>query len=257
MRQWRISLVVMSAALAMLLMACGSESVETSTSASTQRGAGDSSPTESSAASPTSAPASESEPSSTEPAQPSTTATTAPQLTSTSDRPETSAPTTTGPDIPSSGPAPWGADAIDPAALPDVYRLEWAEAGQPDTCPFLAFADLGPGAADATIRRGEHDREMLVTWDNPDGPGHDRTGEPCDDCGRGVVGLGTFQDGHVGQATIAWDDGSFANVAELPWVYGVSARIKPAGAECIYQLWSHLGHDHVSYLIGQLRLVEA
>ena len=98
---------------------------------------------------------------------------------------------------------------------------------------------------------------MLVVWDNPDGPGHDRRGDPCPDCGRGVVGLGTWQ-GYgdvVGPATIAWDDGSFANIATLPSVYGVSARIQPAGADCMYQLWSHVGVEHVEYLIGRLRQV--
>lgn len=145
------------------------------------------------------------------------------------------------------------------AALPDVYRLEWAEAGQPSTCPFLAFADLGPEAEQATIRRAEHASEMLVVWDNPSGPGHDTRGEPCDDCGRGVVGLGTWQHGSssVGTVTITWADGSYANIATLPWVYGVSARVQPAGADCVYQLWSHIGIQHVEYLISRLRQVVA
>lgn len=172
--------------------------------------------------------------------------------------PPTDAPDTTAPRIPSSGPAPWSAAPLVLADLPDVYRLEWAEAGEPSTCPFLALVDLGPEAARAQIRRAESDREMLVAWDNPDGPGHAPSGEPCEDCGRGVVGLGTLQgDYHVtGPATIAWDDGSFANVDVLPWAYGISARIKPAGSNCIYKLWSHISWDHVLYLIGQLRVVE-
>jgi len=163
--------------------------------------------------------------------------------------------TTTGPQIGSSGPAPWTSGTIDLASLPEVYRLEWAEAGEPNTCPSLAFADLGPEAHEAEIRRAESGGEMLVAWDNPDGPGHDGRGEPCSDCGRGVVGLGTFQhSGYVvGPATIAWDDGSFANVA--PGFYGIEARIQPAGADCMYRLWSHVGFDHVHYLIGQLRQV--
>jgi hypothetical protein len=166
--------------------------------------------------------------------------------------------TSTSQPPPSPEPPPWLAAPIDLAALPDVYRLEWAEAGEPSTCPFLALADLGPEAEHATIRRAEHDHEMLVVWDNPDGPGHDTRGEPCDDCGRGVVGLGTWPDGAnaVGPATISWDDGSFANIDTLPWVYGVSARIHPAGADCMYQLWSHIGSQHVEYLISQLRQVE-
>lgn len=171
--------------------------------------------------------------------------------------PPEAVPSTTEPQLPPSGPAPWSEALLDLADLPDVYRLEWAEAGEPSTCPFLALADLGPEAAGAQIRRAEGDREMLVVWDNPDGPGHAPSGESCEDCGRGVVGLGTLQgDYHVtGPATIVWDDGSFANVDVLPWAYGISARIKPAGSNCIYKLWSHISWDHVEYLIGQLRLV--
>lgn len=167
-------------------------------------------------------------------------------------------PSTTAPQIPSSGPPPWSAASLNLGDLSDVYRLEWAEAGEPTACPFLAFADLGPQAAQAVIRRAENHGEMLVVWDNPDGPGHGRSSEPCDDCGRGVVGIGTFQgDYHAtGPATIAWDDGSFVNIAVLPWAYGISARLKPAGSNCIYQLWSHISREHVEFLISQLRLVE-
>ncbi len=134
---------------------------------------------------------------------------------------------------------------------PDVYRLEWAEAGEPSTCPFLALVDLGPEAARGQIRRAASDREMLVAWDNPDGPGHAPSGEACEDCGRGVVDLGTLQgDYHAtGPATIAWDGGSFANVDILPWAYGISARIKPADSNCSYKLWSHISWGHVAYLL--------
>ncbi len=164
--------------------------------------------------------------------------------------------TTTAPQIGSSGPAPWTASPLELSALPEVYRLEWAEAGEPSTCPLLAYADLGPEGQEAAIRRAENDRELLIAWDNPDGPGHDRRGEPCSDCGRGVIGLGTVQSSSyvVGPATIAWDDGSFAHVA--PGHYGIEARIQLAGADCVYRLWSHLGFDHLNYLIGQLRTVD-
>lgn len=164
--------------------------------------------------------------------------------------------TTTAPQIASSGPAPWTAAPLELSALPEVYRLEWAEAGAPSSCPLLAYADLGPEAQEAKIRRAENDRELLIAWDNPDGPGHDHRSDPCSDCGRGVIGLGTIQSTSyvVGPATIAWDDGSFASVA--PGHYGIEARIQPAGADCKYRLWSHLGFDHLNYLISQLRKVD-
>lgn len=256
------------------MVACGGETAETLSSASTAA-ATSTSITVAAGDGPTSTGGDEGDEStSTEAADDESTSTEAADVESTSTEPPvestaTTAPvqdtnttvdssTTTSEPLPvSSGPVPWSAAPLELADLPDVYRLEWAEAGEPTTCPFLAFEDLGPEAAEATIRRGEHDRNMLVVWDNPDGPGHDRRSEPCSDCGRGVVGLGTWQDegNAVGPATIVWDDGSYANIATLPWVYGVSARVQPAGADCMYQLWSHIGSEHVEYLIGRLRQV--
>jgi hypothetical protein len=151
----------------------------------------------------------------------------------------------------SAGPPPWSAPTLTLADLPSAYAEEWAEAGSPISCPCLALADLGE-AADATIRRAENAGESLLAWDRPTGPGHDAQGKPCEDCGRGAVGLGTFQGGQLrsGEALV-WDDGSEARIA--PGLYGAEAWIKPAGATCVYWLWSHLGDQHLRYLLTQLR----
>lgn len=153
------------------------------------------------------------------------------------------------------GPAPWAGPALRFGDLPQVYADEWAEAGAPAGCPCLALATLGPEAADATIRRAENAGESLIAWDRPRGPGHDAQGVPCEDCGRGAIGLGTFQSGELpGPPTLEWDDGSVARI--VPGLYGTEAWIRPAGADCIYWLWSHLGADHVRFLLTQLRRVE-
>lgn len=120
----------------------------------------------------------------------------------------------------------------------------------------LAFADLGDEADDAVPRHATNVGDMLVAWDRPAGPGHDRDGYPCDDCGRGAIGLGTFLRWapEASASTHEWADGSFAVMEE--GFYGTEVRIQPAGFSCSYWVWSHLGPHHAEYLLTQLRRVE-
>ncbi|GBD84025.1 hypothetical protein BMS3Abin02_00411 [bacterium BMS3Abin02] len=156
------------------------------------------------------------------------------------------------------GDPPWGQAPLARDAVPDAAYLEWAgEKGAPTTCPMLYFADLGD-ADGATIRRAANEGEMLVAWDLPSGPGHSGASEPCDDCGRGVIGLGTFpadtrQDS---PAVYTWSDGSDATTLTGPYRYGTEAFVHVTGFDCTYWVWSHLGADHLEYLLGQLRRVE-
>jgi hypothetical protein len=143
------------------------------------------------------------------------------------------------------------------ADISELYVLEWAgEAQAPPSCPMLAYADLGEEAADATIRRANSEGEMLLAWDRPSGPGHDGASDPCADCGRGAVGLGTFLNGQIGDLPIThrWSDGSRA--ASFDGFYGTEAYLQPEGFDCIYWMWTHLGDDHLDYLFGRLRRVE-
>lgn len=168
-------------------------------------------------------------------------------------------PWSTGPDTPGLsdlGAAPWLEAPLDPGPLPDAYFEEWVgEAGAPDSCPLMAFADLGEEANGATIRRAANAGEMLVAWDRPDGPGHGPDSEPCEDCGRGVIGLGTFESTSLpAPRTHRWSDGSTALIEE--GLYGTEARVAVEGTSCTYWVWSHLGEDHLLFLLSQLRRVE-
>lgn len=151
---------------------------------------------------------------------------------------------------------PWLLPAVPLDQVDDVYLEEWhGDAGSPADCPLLVYASLGEQAADATIRRATNEGDMLVAWDLPDGPGHTGDGEPCEDCGRGVVGLGTFQASMSEQlATHEWSDGSRARVYD-GW-YGTEASLQVEGFGCTYWLWSHLGPEHLEFLFSQLRRVE-
>lgn len=162
-------------------------------------------------------------------------------------------------EVVSMGSPPWDEPPLPRAALPEEAYLEWAEeAGAPPACPVLYFADLG-AAEGAAVRRASNAGEMLVAWDLPAGPGHEGSGEPCNDCGRGVIGLGTFQGDTRATgipAVYEWDDGSFAWTIAETYSYGIEAMVRVTGFDCSYWLWSHLGREHLEYLLGQLRRVD-
>jgi hypothetical protein len=165
---------------------------------------------------------------------------------------------TAPPEVQTVGEPPWASPPLSRSAVPEEAYLEWAgELGAPDTCPLLFFTDLGD-AAGATIRRATNEGEMLVAWDLPSGPGHDTTGEPCENCGRGVIGLGTFQGTHRADLPVAyeWTDGSTARTWAQPFSFGIEAFVTVEGFECTYWAWSHLGREHLEFLLSQLRRVE-
>jgi hypothetical protein len=162
------------------------------------------------------------------------------------------------PEVRQMGAPPWDAEPLAVADVPDQEVVEWQdEAGAPAGCPLLAFADLGD-AQGAVPRRANNEGEMLVAWDLPSGPGHDASGYPCADCGRGVLGIGTFQGG-AGRdlpITLEWDDGSVARFLSSAISYGTEAFLDVQGFDCTYWVWSHLGQDHLEYLLSQLRRVQ-
>lgn len=177
----------------------------------------------------------------------------------------------TGPPLP--------ADAVEPLL---IDRWEQAtERSQNRECPLLALDDLGPGNEQALIRTANFG-EWGVAWDNPTGPGHDGRNRPCSDCGRGVVGLS----GGRGSLEVApparpyraeWDDGSqgiFGYEGNLhnqlpadridlrdpvtgdPVTPRLHAWFEIADERgCVYELWTHLGQDHLHYLFTRLRYV--
>jgi hypothetical protein len=162
------------------------------------------------------------------------------------------------PELREMGDPPWVTEpALAPDSIAPVYLEEWeGEAGAPPRCPLLVLSDLGEPATGAVPRRAASEGEMLIAFDRPSGPGHTGMGEPCTDCGRGAVGLGTFQFYVPAEARIThrWQDGSVGDLDEGP--YGTEMHLQPAGFDCTYWLWSHLGPEHLEYLLTALRRVE-
>ena len=124
----------------------------------------------------------------------------------------------------------------------------------------------------ATPRRAEFGEDQwAVAWDRPGLPGVTGDGSPCAKCGRGVFGLaGLAVPGdpaddadRPGQRAFA-DGGSVAygpagpepNDGEgEPLQYMGNLRLP--GNQCVYQVWSYLGREHLEQLIASFRLVES
>lgn len=117
-----------------------------------------------------------------------------------------------------------------------------------------------------------------VAWDVPGLPGHDGFNFPCAACGRGVVGFAEFgpneaRTGPVGlPLRIEYDDGSYVEIGyyvgddRLPadrhqFADRQTGALVPAGYRATvvvsdgreYQMWSHLGLDHMLEMIEGLR----
>ncbi len=180
------------------------------------------------------------------------------------------------------GEAPWSQPGLSGAAISPAFLEEWDQDLGTTACPLMAFADVGPEGAGATARRANGDGAAIVAWDRSDGPGRYDNGEYCADCGRGAFGtslepLGGAPDHRTdGNPSLRFADGSDVwvfpelsfdlptdRIVHLDPVTGASAPeayrafVEIAGEpDCVYQVWSSYGPDHVEYLVGQMRYVE-
>ena len=178
------------------------------------------------------------------------------------------------------GDAPWQQPALADSGVPAVFFQEWAEDLGSTACPMMAFDDLGPEGIGSTARRAAGDSALLVAWDLPDGPGRYPSGEYCADCGRGAFGTSLeAQEGFFQQEwspTVRFTDGSrvwitpelsidlpddrivhrdpqTGDLAPEPYLALIEIAEHP---DCLYQVWSSFGPDHVEYLVSNLRYVE-
>jgi hypothetical protein len=176
-------------------------------------------------------------------------------------------------DVVTMGDPPWVAEAVPRASVDPLVIEVWEDLDV--EAPELVFASVGPELADATARTWGQG----VAWDNPDGPGHTGSNEPCVDCGRGVVGIGwepTVDASAIRvepPIRIEWSDGSYAEYGSRladnalprdrirffdpetgePTVDAVLATVHVAGLEGEVVVWTHLGEAHLLELIDQLR----
>lgn len=145
---------------------------------------------------------------------------------------------------PSAPPAPW--DAAPLAAVPEVYRKAWENAGNRSSCALVAFANP---PTNATPRRATFAGGWAVAYDTP-----------SQRSAFGVAGTGVRATGdsstYQWPDEIVWTDGSRAS-------YGLEGGTGPNhlayltidGQDCLYNVWSAGGRDHLFNLLHQIRFV--
>ncbi|MDH5616076.1 MAG: hypothetical protein OEY62_05990, partial [Acidimicrobiia bacterium] len=193
---------------------------------------------------------------------PSATTTTEPGSTTT-----TTAAVLNGNGATAGGVAPWSAEPLPQAAIPQHLIEDWATAENQMWCSVLYPADPLELSAGGVSRSADFSGGWAVAWDLPDGPGRSRDSGYCPDCGRGAYGVagaditGTINDLNIWVDRIAWDDGSRAG-------YGLEGLEQPGsgapalsyllveGQGCLYNVWSFLGEEHLMTLLNSLRFVE-
>jgi hypothetical protein len=145
--------------------------------------------------------------------------------------------------------APWSGTKLPASSVPPVYLAEWKVAENRATCAPLAFASLGEQSS-ATPRRANFSGGWAVAYDLP----NQRSAFGIAGAGVDIEGERYDQWPH----NVAWSDGSSAG-------YGPEggsgpkqlAYLEVAGQRCLYNVWSHLGVEHLEFLLDQLRFIDA
>jgi hypothetical protein len=159
------------------------------------------------------------------------------------------ASSTTPPAPPVPQPAPWSQAKLASSDVPAVYRTEWRKAANHATCALLAPASL-PGVLEATPRSAYFAGGWAVAYDTPDMRS-----------AFGIAGTGSLAADPAYDEwpyKVTWEDGSSAG-------YGPEggtgpkqlAYLRIAGQDCLYNVWSSMGREHLEQLLNELRFVEA
>lgn len=159
--------------------------------------------------------------------------------------------------------SPWSNERIASNAAPSQLVQAWRHADNRSWC-----APIAPGSDAALMgahaRRSSFEGGWAVEFDKQGVPGIGRDGNTCATCGRGAFGIaGTSMNADSideEAVTPAWNDGSRAEYQatdEDPAKAGAVATITVPGQDCVYQVWSFLGQEHLNSLVGSLRFVDA
>jgi len=162
--------------------------------------------------------------------------------------------------------APWSAEPVGTEEAPNELLAAWQGAENREWCAPLAPTSYIEGTR---IRRADYAGGWAVEFDKQGMPGMTRNGRACTNCGRSAFGIAgtaievddedpmeaeerTLADGSrvryepsVDEADL--EDGDAA---------GTVATLKIRGQDCVYQVWSFSGEEHLQGLIEDLRFVE-
>jgi hypothetical protein len=145
--------------------------------------------------------------------------------------------------------APWREQPLARTSIPTVYVEQWQKAENRTTCALVAPRSIGEAAKDATPRAAKFAGGWAVAYDLPNLRS-----------AFGIAGAGVTADEpsyakwpYVQQ----WDDGSRAEYGpeggEGP---NQLAYLRIQGQDCLYNVWSRLGREHLELLMREIRLVE-
>jgi hypothetical protein len=157
-------------------------------------------------------------------------------------------------------PSPWSDAPLASDAVPAPILRAWANAENRGQCAPIAPVALGAGEG-ARARISELEGGWAVEFDRRGLPGMNAEGEPCERCGRAVFGIAgtnlTVEDlAGEGELPPSFADGSQLLVEPPAGGEQVAAAsITVRGQDCVYQVWSFLGEQHVRELVSSIRLV--
>jgi hypothetical protein len=144
--------------------------------------------------------------------------------------------------------APWREQPLARASIPAVYVTQWQKAENRATCALVAPRSIGTAGANATPRAATFSGGWAIAYDLPNLRS-----------AFGVAGAGV----RAGEPSYSkwpyvqqWDDGSRAEYGpeggEGP---NQLAYLRIEGQDCLYNVWSRLGREHLELLMRELRLV--
>ncbi|HYH06405.1 MAG TPA: hypothetical protein VEK11_05015 [Thermoanaerobaculia bacterium] len=144
---------------------------------------------------------------------------------------------------------PWRNDAIARDTVPDVYMTQWEKAENRAACALVAPRSVGAQGEAATPRAATFSGGWAVAYDLPNLRS-----------AFGVAGAGV----RAGEPSYSkwpyvqeWGDGSKAEYGpeggEGP---NQLAYVRIHGQDCLYNVWSRLGKDHLELLLREMRFVK-
>ena len=148
-------------------------------------------------------------------------------------------------------PPPWSEPALDPAAVPGVFVEAWRAAENATRC-----APLGPERLDPVLQQAA--RPRAATFSGGWGVAYDL---PETRSAFGIAGTGASA--WNGDVYDGWPHRRvFADSSRVG--YGLEggtganwlAYIRIPGQDCLYNVWSRRGREHLEELLGQLRFVK-
>jgi len=145
--------------------------------------------------------------------------------------------------------APWRSTPIPRLEVQTIYVEEWSKAENRDTCALVAFRTLGEAGKGAQARAAKFAGGWAVAYDFS----HLRSA-------FGIAGAGVKADDPSYDKwpyAYEWGDGSKVE-------YGPEggdgpnqlAYLRVAGQDCLYNVWSRLGREHLEELLREIRMVE-